>query len=153
MRAITKVGMFVLASALSGCASQRAELLTPESTITVEAALLSAADGLSAFQKRLKENGQFLGIATDEITLEFNLARMSKDTDKIGIDLSHIVAFGQSLSMESYAEASRGSTLKIVLKRVPNADPRDPRTFNNKDLGTVDMPQGTLGKGLYGTQQ
>lgn len=107
---------------VAGCAQTRVSTVTNPSEISVEKALISVAKGLTEFGRELDKEDTQLGVKVDEIKLEFVLAAKGVGKDEVGVDLSHIFAFGKDVGMTTEVTASRGSTLTIVLKRPPGSN-------------------------------
>lgn len=87
------------------------------SDITVEQALVSVGDGLSAFKKKLNANDMQLGLYVDTINLELDLTTDQKGDGKLSVDFSKGFQLGPQLGMEQTVDASRGSKLVITLKQ------------------------------------
>ncbi|NIE82681.1 MULTISPECIES: hypothetical protein [unclassified Burkholderia] len=87
------------------------------SDITVENALASVGDGLSAFKRKLDANDMKLGLYVDTINLELDLTTDQKGDGKLSVDFSKGFQLGPQLGMEQTVDASRGSKLIITLKQ------------------------------------
>lgn len=113
--------VLVACLALAGCASLNPMKVADPTTITVSEAFSSVADGLGAFQSRLKAtDGLHLGVIVCKIIVKFNISATADLGGNVGSAITTPTKVQAKISsqVDNSATGNRGNTVEIDLNSV-----------------------------------